>query len=227
MPAETSAGTLLRDVLAAPVPRAHAARPRLVERRRQALAEVAANDLLQPATRWRFVPLSAEPGADGQLCFGGQTLQAPRLLPASGRLCALALAVATLGPALERRVSELFAQGRATLALALDGVGNELLFALSRRLQDSMQRAARRQGLAMAGELRAGDPGLALQAQAPLLALLGAAAVGVSLSRTLMMQPAKSTTMLLGLGHELPAVSWSRCDDCRSRSRCAVANEAR
>ncbi len=219
------AGTLLRDVLASRVPRAHAARAQLVELRRRALAEVGERDLLQPAARWRFMPLAAAPTADGLLSFGGVRLLAPRLLPASGRLCAVALAVATIGAALEQRVRDLFARRQAAQAVALDGVGNELLFALSRRLQDGMHRAARGQDLTLAGELRAGDPGLALQAQAPLLELADAAAIGVSLTRTLMMQPTKSTSMLLGLGHDLPAQTWSRCDECRSRARCAVAND--
>jgi hypothetical protein len=82
--------------------------------------------------------------------------------------------VATLGDGMEQRVAALFAERRASLAVALDGVANELLWALSRRVQDRLLAAMRRHGLCVAGELRAGDPGLALKAQQVVLDLAGA-----------------------------------------------------
>jgi hypothetical protein len=81
---------------------------------------------------------------------------------------------------------------------------------------------ARRQGLTMAGELRAGDPGLALGAQALVLRLAGAAAIGVTLTPALLMQPVKSSSAVLGVGVALPATAWSRCDACGSRERCTL-----
>lgn len=194
--------------------------------RDQAVALARGEDLVQPRAAWRIVPLDSDPGPGGGLCAGGHRLEAPWLLPASGRLTAIACAVATIGDAIERRVASLFTERRAALALALDEVANELLFALSRRVQDHLMAAVRRQGLTMAGELRAGDPGLALQEQPAVLALAGAESVGITLAGTLMMHPAKSTSIVQGVGHALPAVSWSRCDRCRSRSRCRVAQAA-
>ena len=55
--------------------------------------------------------------------------------------------------------------------------------------------------------------------------LLGAA-IGVGLTRTLMMNPGKSTSIVQGVGHALPVQRWSRCDHCRSRERCAVVKDA-
>jgi len=218
------AGALLRDVRQGPVPPRMARRDQLVELRALALAMAHDDALLQPAAAWRFATLQSPPDADGTLWLDGVALQVPRLLPARGRLCALACAVLTLGERLEQRVRELFAERRAALAVTLDAVGNELLFALSRRVQDDMLRAASRKGLQIAGELRAGDPGLPLQAQARVLQLAGAERVGVTLTSTLMMQPAKSASLVQGVGHDLPAADWSRCDDCRSRARCALSN---
>jgi hypothetical protein len=194
--------------------------------RDQAVALARGEDLVQPRAAWRIVPLDSDPGTSGGLCAGGHRLEAPWLLPASGRLTAIACAVATIGDAIERCVASLFTERRAALALALDEVANDLLFALSRRVQDHLLAAVRRQGLTMAGELRAGDPGLALQEQPAVLALAGAESVGITLAGTLMMHPAKSTSIVHGVGHALPAVSWSRCDRCRSRSRCRVAQAA-
>jgi len=217
---------LLRELRAGPVPAAVARRGKLVGLREQALAQVAQQNLLAPRACTRVVALERTPGADGWLCLDGERLQAPWLLPASGRLTALACAVATIGDALERAVAALFAARRAALAVALDGVGNELLHALSRRVQDRLWAQVRRQGLSMAGELRAGDPGLALEAQAAVLRLAGAQAIGVQLTGTMMMNPTKSTSIVQGVGEQLPPPAWSRCDHCRSRARCTLAGAA-
>lgn len=224
---------LLRDIAVlaevesrARPPAAVARRDRLVALRAEALALVRERALCEPQAVWRVLPLEGRPGEAGRLCVDGEILQAPWLVPASGELTGVACAVATIGPRLEQEVSGLFAQRRAALAVAVDGVGNELLFALSRKVQDRMLAGVRRQGLTMAGELRAGDPGLALAAQEAVLRLAGAGEIGVVLTRTMMMTPAKSTSIVQGVGLALPATNWSRCDSCPSRSRCAVAREA-
>lgn len=217
---------VLREVERGRVPATVARRPRLVALRQEALALVHERALVRARASWHIVPLEGEPGEAGWLCLDGHRLQAPWLVPDSGQLTGVACAVATLGDGLERKVSELFAERRAALAVALDGVGNELLFALSRKVQDRMLAGARRQGLGVAGELRAGDPGLALSAQDVVLQLAGAADIGLELTRTLMMHPAKSTSLVQGVGLALPAQTWSRCDPCPSRARCTLALEA-
>ncbi|MDH4190525.1 MAG: hypothetical protein OEW21_09995 [Betaproteobacteria bacterium] len=215
------------DVLAAlgDAPARRALAPAAARLRREALALVAGERLVHAAYSYRIVPLE---GIAGEvLCADGETFAAPRLLPESGELTALACGVCSIGPALEARVGALFAERRAALAVALDSLGNELLFAVSRRAQDRILADARQRDLDMAGELRAGDPGLALDSQASVLRLAQAATIGIRLNHGGMMHPVKSTSMLLGVGRELPAVRWSRCDDCASQSRCAVPREAR
>ncbi|MDE2394734.1 MAG: hypothetical protein KGL43_20620 [Burkholderiales bacterium] len=214
---------VLRDVAAGRVPPQVARRDKLVALRAEAMELVREHRLLQTRACWRIVALEGEPGAAGCLCLDGERLQAPWLVPDSGQLTAVACAVATIGDKLEHFVGTLFAQRRASLAVMLDSLGNELLFALSRRVQDRILGEARRQGLTVAGELRAGDPGLQLQAQRTVLQLAGAADIGINLTPTLMMQPAKSTSIVQGVGRSLPVQTWSRCDHCRSRERCSVA----
>ena len=189
--------------------------------RNKALELVRHEGLLAPAYSYRIVPL--ERPASRSLCLEGEVLEAPWLVPSSGRLTAVACGVATIGPALEARVSELFAARNASLAVALDELGNELLFAVARRAQDRMLADTKKRGLMMAGELRAGDPGLALETQAAVLRLAEAQDIGVTLYSGFLMRPLKSTSMVLGVGVELPPVNWSRCDYCPSLERCRVA----
>lgn len=213
---------VLRAALAAPLRgRPSAARERL---RLEAAALVRQEELVEAAYSYRIVPLEA-PAAE-VLRVGGERLQAPWLIPESGELTALACGVCTLGPGLEMRVGDLFAQRRASLALALDELGNEMLFAVSRRAQDRMQADADRRGLTMAGELRAGDPGLALEAQAAVLRLAWAETIGIRIPHGQLMQPMKSVSMVLGVGIDLPATRWSRCDSCTFREKCGRSGAA-
>lgn len=188
--------------------------------RTEALRTARDESLVEAAYGYRIVPLDAPP-APG-LRAGGETLHAPWLLPPSGRLTALACIVCTLGPRIEQRVSALFAERRPSSAMALDELANELLFEVARSAQDRLQADIARRGLSMAGELRPGDPGLALDAQPGVLRLAGAAALGVRVDDRLLMQPRKSTSIVLGVGVDLPPADWSRCDECPKRTTCRV-----
>ena len=97
--------------------RPSASRERL---RREAINLARSEDLVDAAYYYCIVPLDV-PAAELH-CAGDETLFAPWLRPASGQLTAISWAVCTLGPRLENRVSELFAERRASLALALDGL---------------------------------------------------------------------------------------------------------
>jgi hypothetical protein len=212
---------LLRAVADTPPRLGSAAQIRL---RNEALELLRSHPVLEPRYSFRFVSIDHTNG--GRFRLGGETLEAPWLLPERGTLTAIACCIATLGDGLESRVRMLFGEHRAALALVLDTVGNELLFALGRVAQDRMQRLATRQGLSMAGELRSGDPGLALSSQRTVLSLAAAESIGVTLSSGCVMWPLKSTSMVLGVGLALPKVHWSRCDHCPTRARCRVAQSA-
>ena len=207
-----------RGKLARQEPRAPAVRERL---RRDALELARREALIEAAYSYRIVPLEQQ--ADEVLRAEGEAFHAPWLVPKSGRLTALGCAVCTVGGRLERRVNELIAERRASLALVLDQLGNELLYEVSRRVQDRMLTETRRARLSMAGELRPGDPGLDIDAQTGLLRLAKATDIGVSLSEGMLMRPHKSTSMLLGVGIDLPPATWSRCESCRSRAKCRHA----
>lgn len=213
---------LLRQVADAPLRgRATALRLRL---RDEALALARDERLVDAAYSFRIAPLEAPPAP--RLRAGGETLHAPRLLPERGALTALGCAACTVGPKIEARVRTLFAEKRASLALALDELGNALLFELARRAEDRMLAAAVRRGLTFGGELRAGDPGLALEAQAAVLRLARADGIGIRLGRGMVMQPLKSVSMVFGVGVDLPKASWSRCDGCASREKCGLAGRS-
>src|SRR6185369_17809258 len=99
---------ILRHAHTAPLNgRPSAARTRL---RSDALAMARDDALVQAAYSYRIVPLDAP--AAPVLQAGGESLEAPWLLPATGQLTALACGACTLGSRFEQRVSQLFAQRR-------------------------------------------------------------------------------------------------------------------
>ena len=186
--------------------------------RSEALALAEAERLVDAAFCYRIVDLEAL--ASAHLRVGGEVLHAPRLLPESGRLTAVACGVCTLGPALETRIAALFSERRVALAVALDQLSNLLLFEASRRMEDRIALDVSRRRLTMAGELRAGDPGLAIEAQGAVARLAGAESKGIRVTGGYALHPQKSTSVVFGVGIDLPPASWSRCDDCASRAKC-------
>lgn len=207
---------VLKHVVAAGAP---AAASKIGLRFRDEAVDLArAEGLGKVSIAYAIVALDA-PAAD-VLCAGGESFHAPRLLPPSGELTALALGVCTLGPALERRVTALFAERLVSLALALDSLGNQILMEATRRLQDRILVDVAKRGLTMAGELRAGDPGLAMEAQPAVLRLAAADRIGVTMTETLALHPLKSASVVYGVGRDLPPANWSRCDECRWRTKC-------
>ncbi|MBU1362452.1 MAG: hypothetical protein KKE51_01340 [Gammaproteobacteria bacterium] len=206
---------LRRDLENNPPPGLSPVRARL---RRDALALMLDEDLVEASYCYEVLPLDAPPAAT--LHAGGAAFDAPALLPASGELTALGFAACTLGPRLQSRCTTLFGEKRASLAVALDELGTEMLFALARRLQDRVLSECYRKRLSLGAELNAGDPGLALDTLAAIVRLSGAADIGIGLHGGKLMTPLKSTAMIFAIGRDLPAVALSRCGGCPSRERC-------
>jgi hypothetical protein len=194
--------------------------------RERAIDLIHAEKLLEASYSYNIVPLD-RPAEGACLRVGGETLEAPRLLPESGELTALGCGVYTLGPRLEARISELFHQRQAALAVVLDDIALELLFAMGRRIQDRMLSECYRKRLSMGAELHAGDPGLELDAQAAVLRMAEAEKIGVGLHRGQLITPLKSGSVVFAVGRDLPEVAWSRCDTCPSKGRCNFGRRQR
>ena len=216
MPAEVSRFDALKAVTR--TPQVTARSPAAVKARARVLGLVREEGLGESRYALRIVPLEKE--ADGYLTLEGETVFAPWLVPTSGRLTALGVGLVTLGPAVEARVLQLFAEKQAALALALDQFAGELLFATGARLEARLRILAKRQGLSLSGELHPGDPGLALEAQQTLMRWMAPDTLEILLHNGHLLNPLKSGSVIYGIGENLPPATWSRCDMCPSRSKC-------
>lgn len=191
------------------------------ERARQdALALVEREALVRPSFGFRILPVRRTHGDTFEA--DGLALEVRGLRDESGDLVAVAAATCTLGPALEARVTSLFPAGRPLLALALDAVGTERLFGAADHVVARIRREARRLGLTTGAEIGPGDPGMALDQQAALLALAGARQNGITLTARGMLAPVKSLSFLVTLGRNLTVRSAPRCHACPSKHRCSI-----
>src|SRR3989338_9229497 len=188
--------------------------------RQEALDLIERDALVQPAFSYRILPVRELRGETIDL--GDATLRVAELAAESGELTAVAAATCTLGGALGARVTALFRAHRPLLAVALDAVGNELLFRVADRTFARIRREARRQELETGAELHPGDSGIALDQQSTLLALAGAEPNTIALTAHGMLAPVKSLSFLATLGRNLSGRSSRRCDHCPSKDRCRI-----
>ena len=182
---------------------------------------MARENLVQAVSQFRLHPVECI--EDDVVKAAGVALFAPALAQGSGRVTAVVAAACTLGPALENRVSALFAARRPSLGMALDSLGTDLLFRLSDRLYARIRRELRRQGLHIGPPENPGDGGLALEAQSAVLQLSGVDAAALSANASGMLQPVKSLTFVAALGPDLPTHAITpRCSRCSARDRCTI-----
>lgn len=191
----------------------------------QALQLARSERLVDAAFSYRFIPLEGPPGPT--LRMGGETLPAAALLPTSGRLTALACCACTLGPRLQERVRELYADRRMQLAAALENMGADLLDAVVRRAHDRIHVDAQRQGISLGNGWRSGEEGLPAEAEATVLRLARAERIGVLGADGAAVRSHHFTALAFGAGVDLPPEDWSRCEHCPKCRICRVAARLR
>jgi hypothetical protein len=136
----------------------------------------------------------------------------------------LATCVGTIGPALEARVSELYAARQAASAWVMGEVGIAVLFAFTQGATARVTHAAAAKGLKAGRPLQPGNQGLEFAHQETVAELAGAASIGVTVMPRGMMRPVNSLSMLIGLGKGLTAQRAHDCATCKARERCRYRN---
>ena len=132
---------------------------------------------------------------------------------------ALVVGVATVGRALEDRVSALLSPDPLS-ALALDGYGNAALSALARLVCDRIGSEAESRSWRATPPISPGLGGWPLDSgQRDLFALVDAGSIGVSLTPLSLMRPRKSLSFMVGMGPGVEA-GGQTCDWCGMRERC-------
>ena len=162
---------------------------------------------------------------------GGHTFEGPLAARALAGAEEVALAVCTIGLALEERIHALFSEDPVQ-AMALDGAGVAALRKVSDAAIARIRGMANDRGLGSGMRAQPGQEGWSIWQQKTLFALLPADDIGVRLTESCLMIPRKSVSFVIGVGPDMRPDAVA-CDFCSKRHRCqwrveseAVAEQA-
>lgn len=190
--------------------------PALVEAAERALAE--GPGLIAPAARHRILPVTRRDEAGMHLPGGGCI----RGASIERQLCdadEVAVAVCTIGGALEQRVSTLL-DDDPVLALAVDGLGTAAVDALATAVCGQVAAGAASRGLKATVPFSPGMMGWPLaDGQDQVFSLIDAGGIGVALTPSRLMLPRKSVSMVIGLGPRVVTGQRS-CGLCDMKNTC-------
>jgi hypothetical protein len=180
------------------------------------LASVKKAHLLEPAVAYEIY--SATKIGHNQLYLEGNRvvpgLLLPSLLPEAKELAAV---VVTIGPKLEKQVTDYTSRGEPLRGLLLDGIGSAAVDALTQEACQFMVGEASSRGYQTSSPVSPGMPGLPITEQWQLFKMVPTKEIGVSLTPAGVMFPRKSASMVIGIGPRMK--TWTRTEVC---ARCSL-----
>jgi hypothetical protein len=142
----------------------------------------------------------------------------PSTFPEAKGLVAI---VCTIGPKLEKQVTDYSKGGEAMRGMLLDGIGSSAVDMLNQEACRFIAGEASSRGYQASSPVNPGMPGLPITEQWNLLELANATEIGVSLTSSGIMVPRKSTSMVIALGPQMR--TWTQaeiCARCNLRETC-------
>lgn len=133
----------------------------------------------------------------------------------------LAVALCTIGPALENKVSQYFTAKEPLRGLLLDGIGSAAVDSLAQEVCELIRQDAQLKGYQTGSPFSPGMPGFPIAKQRELFQLVPAEDIGIKLTSSGVMFPRKSISMIIGIGTNLK--TWTKaelCARCNLRHTC-------
>jgi len=112
----------------------------------------------------------------------------------------LAVALCTIGPGLERQITDCTSQGEPLLGVLLDSIGSAAVDSLTEEVYKLIAEEASSRGYEVSDPINAGIPNLPISRQWQLLKLVPAEEIAVSLTSSEIMVPRKSVFIVIGVG---------------------------
>lgn len=194
--------------------------PKILALSRELLDEAVPLQFLETAIAYEFCPVK-EINDRGERLQGHIFLKTGLLqkrLPFASELAAI---VCTIGPQLERKVTDYFACDEPLRGVLLDGIGSAAVDILAQEACRMICVVAESRGNEFSSPLSPGMPGFPLSEQWALCRIAQAEKIGVHLSKSAMMIPRKSISMLVGIGPKMP--TWTKaqvCSECVLKKTC-------
>jgi hypothetical protein len=165
--------------------------------------------------RW----LAAGYRGESRLAVAGEGLGVPGLRARWGAIERAAVAVCTVGEALEERVRELWEARELPLAAMLDSVGSGAVESLAEYVNDVLCQEGLVHGARVTNRVSPGYGQWDVAEQAAVLRLCPPAAIGIALNEACVMTPGKSISFLVGAGPDARVDDYfSQCARCWMRA---------
>jgi hypothetical protein len=193
----------------------HSSKPMLAAAAERALME--GLKLVQPVAMLRESGIR-EHRHNRIICEEGDELTGPLVARHLGGAVRFIAVVCTIGPELETMVSHLLGED-SLYALALDGLGNAAVEALSQQICAHIGEQILTSNLTASTPLSPGNPEWPVEIGQPeIFALLEPSKAGITLTSGGMMLPKKSMSFVVGIGPEMSATG--QCVICSLKDTC-------
>jgi len=183
---------------------------------RELLASLKRAHLLEPAVIYEHYTVRSMNGSQISL-EGNKTINGPLPPAFSPEAKELAVLLCTIGPRLEKRVTDYASQGEPLRGILLDGIGSAAVDKLIPEAFKLIASEVSSRGYEISSPVNPGMPGFPLTEQWNLLRLVNADEIGVSLSPSGVLVPRKSTSMVIGIGPRM--TRWTQAEVC---ARCSL-----
>jgi len=165
---------------------------------REVLSGLKKSRLLAPAAAYEYYAVGSMSGS--QISLEGDEAIHGQLLPAIfAEAKELAPVVITIGPKLEKQVTDYSRSGEALRGVILDGIGSAAVDSLVPEVLRLIASEVSSRGYQISSPVNPGMPGFPLTEQWNLLGLVNADEIGVRLTTSGVLVPRKSTSMVIGI----------------------------
>jgi hypothetical protein len=183
---------------------------------RELLASLKEARLLEPAAAYEYYTVSSMNGSQISL-EGDKAIYGPLLPAIFPEAKELAVLLCTIGPRLEKQVTDYSKNDEAMRGMILDGIGSTAVDMMALEVLRRLANEVSPQGYEISSPVNPGMPGFPLTEQWNLLGLVNADEIGVSLTSSGIMVPRKSLSMVIGIGPKM--TRWTQAEVC---TRCSL-----
>lgn len=186
-------------------------RPEIKTLIRELLASVKKAHLMEPAVAYEYYTISSMNGSQISL-EGDKAIQSPLLPAIFPEAKELAVILCTIGPRLEKQVTDYSKSGEAMRGMILDGIGSTAVDMIALEVLRRLASEVSSRGHEISSPVNPGMPGFPLTEQWNLVGLVKAAEIGVSLTASGVLVPRKSVSMVIGIGPKM--TRWTEAEVC-------------
>ena len=183
---------------------------------RELLTSVKTAHLLEPAVAYEYYTISSINGSHISL-EGNKAIHSPLIPAIFPEAKELAVLLCTIGPRLEKQVTDYSKSGEAMRGMILDGIGSTAVDMMVPEVLRRLASEVSSRGYEISSPVNPGMPGFPLTEQWNLLGLVNADEIGVRLTASGVLVPRKSASMVIGIGPRM--TRWTDAEVC---ARCSL-----